>query len=330
MNRTEPWLIVGQGLAGTCLALEFIERGVSFRIVDTGHGGSTRVAAGLINPITGKNFEPSWLIEDFHPQAIAFFEALGSKLGEKLWNPLPIIRLASSQKEWSKISSKLDLPQSRRWLHPEQLPTPIGFHGSVILKGSGWVDTSRFLALTRKYFDQLGILETRRHKHKSQELRTIFCEGALGLVENQLGNHRCAKGEILTVRANWPETHIRIGAGGWLIPIGRNLFRAGSTYEWNHLDEKPTNTGTERISGIVQKLGGTLFEIIDHVAGIRPILRRSQPLIGKTQSGNWVFNGLGSKGTLYAPRMAEMLADWISDGKKPNVDFILNSDNPES
>ena len=74
-------------------------------------GSSTRVAAGLINPLTGKNFQPSWLIEDFHPHAVKFFERLGERFGVKLWHPLPVMRLAETEKEWLKISSKLDLPE---------------------------------------------------------------------------------------------------------------------------------------------------------------------------------------------------------------------------
>ena len=101
------------------------------------------------------------------------------------------------------------------------------------------------------------------------------------------------------------------------------LFRVGSTYEWDKLDESPTPAGLERVREIASKLGGADFEVIAHVAGIRPILRCSQPLIGRDGDGNWVFNGLGSKGTLYAPGIAAMLAGWMLDGVPPHTDFIL-------
>ena len=48
-------LIVGQGLAGTLLAFELERAGVSFAIADAGHeGAASSVAAGVINPITGR------------------------------------------------------------------------------------------------------------------------------------------------------------------------------------------------------------------------------------------------------------------------------------
>ena len=70
-NSEKRWTIAGQGLAGTCLAWALWKRGEDFLLMDRGAGGSSRVAAGMVNPITGKNFEPSWRIADFLPDAVA-------------------------------------------------------------------------------------------------------------------------------------------------------------------------------------------------------------------------------------------------------------------
>ncbi len=324
--HSRPWLIVGQGLAGSCLAWEFFQRGIPFEIVDNGRGGSSRVAAGMVNPITGKNFHPSWRIGEFHPQALAFYTALEEKLHTKFWHPIPILRLATSDKEWRKIQGKLDSPEVTPWLQSTDFQPPSGFAGAVELKGGGRLDTPAFMEATRNFFTNYGNHSISEYEVSIPHPNRILCEGALGLMEDQLGKHRCAKGEILTVRADWPETHIRVGAGGWMVPIGRGHFRIGSTYEWDELDEKPTDAGRDRISEIAEKLGGQEFQITDHVAGIRPILRRSEPLIGKNSSGDWIFNALGSKGSLYAPEMARMLADWIEKDIRPVEDFIFKQD----
>lgn len=324
MNTTHPCLIVGQGLAGSCLAWEFYRREIPFQFIDIGSGGSSRVAAGMINPITGKNFEPSWRIGEFHPQAVRFYTELETKLGTRFWYPLPILRLASSEKEWRKIKGKLDSPDVAPWLRSVDVNPPPGFTGAVEVNGGGRLDTLEFMDATREFFSNYGNYSKSHHDTTRPHPYRILCEGALGLMDGQLGHHRCAKGEILTVRANWPETHIRIGAGGWLVPIGDGHFRIGSTYEWNDLDEKPTDAGSERIIGIADTLGSKNFEITAHVAGIRPILRRSQPLIGMNQSGDWIFNALGSKGSLYAPEIARMLADWIEKGIRPDEEFIYS------
>lgn len=322
----QPWLIVGQGLAGSCLAWEFFHRGIPFEVVDNGSGGSSRVAAGMVNPITGKNFQPSWRIGEFHPQAIDFYTALEAKLAIRFWHPLPVLRLATSEKEWRKIAGKLDSPEVSRWLQSTDVRTPVGFAGAVELKGGGRLDTLAFMEATRDFLSNYGIHRISRHDTSLPHPKRILCEGASGLMDGQLGQHRCAKGEILTVRADWPETHIRIGAGGWLVPTGGGLFRIGSTYEWDELDEIPTDAGRDRIIEIAEKLGGRDFEITGHVAGIRPILRRSEPLIGKNTAGDWIFNALGSKGSLYAPGIARMLADWIDKDIRPDEDFIFKQE----
>ncbi len=325
MNEARhPWLIVGQGLAGSCLAWEFFRRGIHFEMVDHGSSGSSRVAAGMINPITGKNFEPSWRIGEFHPNAIRFYTELEAKLAIRIWHPVGIFRLATSEKEWGKIQTKINAPEVSPWLHSADVTPPPGFVGAVELSGGGWLDTLAFMSATREFFTNYGNYSRSHHDTSRPHPNRILCEGALGLLDGQLGTHRCAKGEILTVRAGWPQTHIRIGAGGWLVPIGDGLFRIGSTYEWDVLDEMPTAAGREKIIEIAKKLGGKDFEIIAHVAGIRPILRRSQPLIVKNDRGDWIFNALGSKGSLYAPRMATMLADWIEKEIRPDHDFIYS------
>jgi len=313
----EPaWTILGQGLAGTCLAWELWKRGEDFGIVDPGIGGSSRIAAGMINPITGKNFEPSWRIRDFLPEALEFYSRVEAELGSRFWYPSPVLRLAGTEKEWRKIVSKLDDPRVSPWVDTIVDP-PVGWIGALGLKGGGRLDVPAFIEASRTFF--MGNV---RHRG-SVTGEVIHCEGAAGLLTGSYGPHRCAKGEILTLRApSWDGSSIRIGAGGWLVPLGDGVFKAGSTYEWNELDERPTDKGRLRVEDIATLLGGDDdFEVTEHRAGIRPILRRSQPLIGPLAGGGWMFNGLGSKGALYAPGMAARLADWMIEGREPGPEL---------
>lgn len=321
---SQPWRIVGQGLAGTCLAWHFLERGAEIAILSDGRVGSSRVAAGLINPVTGKNFTPSWRIACFLPEAQAFYQKLESRLGVRFWHPLPVLRLARDPKEWRRIEERMSRPETAGWIAGTVNP-PNGWHAAVELRGGARLDTRAFLDASKSHFEKLGAHQQAFIEFQSHE-QTIFCEGAAGLMGNQLGPHRCAKGEILTISApEWPQTHIRIGAGGWLVPIGDGCFKTGSTYEWDLLDNQPTNAGRERVTEVARNLGGgDDFAIIAHEAGVRPILRRSQPLIGRHPNGAWVLNGLGSKGSLYAPGCARRLAAACLDGApiEADLDFL--------
>ncbi len=316
------WTIVGQGLAGTCLAWALWEHGEEFTLIDRGAGGSSRVAAGMVNPITGRNFEPSWRIAEFLPDALDFYARVERRIGHKLWHPFPVWRLAGSNKEWRKIVAKLDAPDVAPWVVGQVSP-PEGWAGAVELRGGGRLDTRAFLDGSREFFQSLGCYQLGEVAPDEILPHVIRCEGAAGLMAGHYGPQRCAKGEILTIcAAGWDEARIRIGAGGWLVPQGGGVFKVGSTYEWNQLDEVPTEKARARVEEIAGKLGGGVFEVIGHEAGVRPILRRSQPLIGPL-GGGWMFNALGSKGSLYAPGMAARLARWLVDGlePEPEVDF---------
>jgi glycine/D-amino acid oxidase-like deaminating enzyme len=308
-----PWTIVGQGLAGTCLAWEFLNRGVDFRIVDRGHGGSSRVAAGLINPVTGKNFEPTPHIAGFLPEAIAFYKNFAARFNLTVWHDAPILRLAADEREWNKMLEKRERPDVACWLADNgAIHQTAGWLGALKLTGGGRIDTRVFLDTSREVFQSHGIYQNVEYKHDDVGPR-IWCDGATGLIAGRHGPHRSAKGEILTLHApTWDQTHIRIGAGGWLIPLGNQHFKAGSTYEWDQLDEIPTAEGLDKVSSIARRLGGDAdFQVTAHEAGIRPILRRSEAVIGPIGESEWMFNGLGSKGSLFAPGMARRLAEMI-------------------
>ena len=309
---SKPWTIVGQGLAGTCLAWELWDHGITFRILDREKGGSSRVAAGLINPVTGKNFEPTPGIAALLPEATTFYQKLESRLQTRLWHPLPILRLAQDDKEWRKMLAKCQRPDIACWLADAQPLEATGWLGALELRGGGRLDTRAFLDTSRGFFLRHGIYE---HKEvpPGAHGNLIWCDGAAGLITGRHGPHRCAKGEILTILApHWNQTHIRIGAGGWLVPLGDGSFKAGATYQWDPLDECPTAAGREKVSTIAHRLGGDgNFEITAHQAGIRPILRRSEPAIGQLDDGSWFINGLGSKGSLTAPTIARLLAEQL-------------------
>ncbi|MDP1589651.1 MAG: FAD-dependent oxidoreductase, partial [Prosthecobacter sp.] len=74
-------LIIGQGLAGTALAWRLWERGVPFLIVDRDEAVTcSKVAAGLITPITGMRLTVSWRYEVFYREALRFYRACGKRL----------------------------------------------------------------------------------------------------------------------------------------------------------------------------------------------------------------------------------------------------------
>ena len=55
------------------------------------------------------------------------------------------------------------------------------------------------------------------------------------------------------------------------------------------------------------------FEVIEHVAGIRPTVKDRRPLVGRhpEYSNIYVLNGLGTRGVMIAPYVAQELYNYI-------------------
>ncbi len=306
--------IIGGGLAGSCLAWQLRWRGAAVVLEDDHRdGAASRVAAGLVNPVTGKNYQPSWRIGGFLPEAVAFYRKVEEATASRLWHPLPVVRLVS-ECEWDKVAGKLERPEVAAWV--EQVDEAVaGWRAAVVLKGGGRLDTRRFCEVTGEAFGRMD--------GPGDSRDVVRCGGAFDLLDGRLGEHRCAKGEILTLAIpGQDESRILVGGGGWLVPIGGGRFKAGATYQWDQLDGRPTPAGRARVEEILQSLGVGDFTLLAHEAGIRPIIRRSQPLIGRI-GDDWIFNGLGSKGSLYAPGAARRMAEAIVDGREIEAELDL-------
>jgi glycine/D-amino acid oxidase-like deaminating enzyme len=311
----KPIAIVGIGLAGACTAWHLWRRGAKFRIIDSGRRGSSHVAAGLVHPVTGKNCT---VAEDFamhRDEAQKFYHECESVVKQQVWFPLEVLRLLSLS-EQKKLLPKFQTGPAAEWVNrifvEERWPDDV----AISLKGGARLDVSAFLQTSRAFFSALGLLEEREFLKPSGGEVTIMCEGAQGLMSGSpiAWQHRCAKGEILTVHApSWQQSRMITGRG-WLVSIGNDCYKVGATYEWNELDDQPTAVGLIYLESIARNLGGDDYTIRAHDAGIRPILRKSQPVAGKISPDVYVLNGLGSKGSLSAPWASRCLVEHLLEG----------------
>ncbi|RYD33523.1 MAG: hypothetical protein EOP86_13170, partial [Verrucomicrobiaceae bacterium] len=78
----DPILILGQGLAGTLLAWHLHWLGQRVLILDREEADtSSKVAAGIVTPITGKRVAVSPGVEEFLPEAMACYQRTAAALG---------------------------------------------------------------------------------------------------------------------------------------------------------------------------------------------------------------------------------------------------------
>ncbi|HRG08088.1 MAG TPA: FAD-binding protein, partial [Cyclobacteriaceae bacterium] len=80
------YLIVGQGLAGSCLAWQLLQRGKRVQVLDVpGNNRSSMIAAGLFNPITGKLMSRTWLAETLFQSLFDFYPQVEQNLNQKFF-----------------------------------------------------------------------------------------------------------------------------------------------------------------------------------------------------------------------------------------------------
>ena len=321
--------IVGQGICGSLLSWSLLQRGVSVEVYDPSiEHSATNAASGIINPITGKRFVKSWMIDELIPVAERTYKTLGQKLSENLYDPLPIYKLPQSVKEqndWSARTGDQDYTRylgntELQTLDPAKVKNPFG---AFIINGGGRVDTPLFLQSYRRFLQQNDLLIEESYSQEaalSAKTKVIFCDGfrSAGTGLFAALPWQIVKGEYLLVRIKdfYPD---RIISGDATISPTQepDTYYAGATYQWHYETEAPTLQYKNEIIESLDKTLETAYEVLHHGAGIRPSAKYRRPFIGfhPVHEHIGIFNGMGTKGMSLAPYFAEQFAEHIVNGK---------------
>lgn len=330
MARAVEFLIVGQGLAGTALAWELLWRGGEVLVVDPGDPiTSSRIAAGLVTPITGQRLALSWRVDAMLEAARAFYDRVAMEVRARHFHPRIVRRIFRSSHEAAVWAQRQAEPERQPHIARAWVPDagPFGgceFHGAHL-------DCAGYLVASRDFFRQHGcLLETRLEAREAAEwpaAHVVFCQGFDAARHPPFDwiRWRAAKGEILTVRTSGLDPGRILSAGQWVVPVaapgaaagpGHQFARTGSTYDWDVLDTHPTDAARRQLEAGFASLHPAPFEVIGHHAAVRPIIRESRAVIGRHPAREKlaIFNGLGSKGSLHAPFFARQLAAHLTEG----------------
>lgn len=329
-------LIVGQGLAGTALAWDLRRRGISFLIVDPAvTTGCSRAAAGILTPLAGQRLAPSWRLDEALPLARQTYDEVAQVTGQQHFTALPVLRWLLNPLEKERWGVRRQDPA----VTPYLLEDPAGAeswmqvppYGAVLLGGGGYLDTVAYLEASQAIFLkeaawQQGVVDPRdlhweqsRVRWREVEARfVLFAQGWKG-ASNPLFDwvpFNSAKGEILDLESQSIGDRSILSAGKWVLPLGHGRFRAGSTYTHGLLDELPSEEGKTEILDHLSSMVRDKPTVVNHRAGIRPVIRGQQAVIGRHPGRPQVafFNGLRSKGVLLAPLLAKLLVDHLWEG----------------
>ena len=86
------FLIVGQGISGTFLSYYLKKENKSFLVIDNNNPNTaSRIAAGIINPVTGRRIVKTWMIDELIPFVKNAYSEFGNDLGITLISDKKII-----------------------------------------------------------------------------------------------------------------------------------------------------------------------------------------------------------------------------------------------
>lgn len=327
-------LIAGQGLAGTAVAWQLWQRGVPFLIVDPDlEQTCSKVAAGLITPITGMRLNPSWHATELLPEAKGYYQALESRLNTRFYHLLPHTRLFHEQREIDLWQKKRQNPEIARFVEREHdLVDGSVFHsekGGFRQVHSGWLDTATYLEASRAFFARHGCWRKGEITESDVQVKTetedviwqeerfshlVLCRGWQQEDSrwfNWLPFHS-ARGIISQVQADLTCSEI-VNRKAWLLPHGNGIFRAGSTYEFDF--NRPAEASLEDLHHKLACLLQIPFHLTQVKAGIRPIVKRLPAVIGRHPAHPQlvILNGLGSKGAMKSPALSRQLVSHLID-----------------
>ena len=336
------FVVVGQGLAGTLLALELERRGRRVLIADDGwRTAASRVAAGVLNPVTGMRIVKTLGADDLLPAAKRVYSALGERFGETFFREVPFYRFYSSEHEREIKAKRAADPEYAGWIS-EDVPAGTLCGGALadrlggfFVHRAGWLDIPKLLDCARAEWRSRGVLLEENFDYGDVEISRagtrwrgrdvrggiIFCEG-FRVRENPWFSHlkwQPAKGEFVELELAGTENfQSQILKGNVVaIPLGGARWRVGTNYDRETLDTVPTPEVAERLrrafSAMFVKLPSAEAapQLVAHRAGVRPAVQGALPKVGAHEKFPklFLFNGFGSKGVTWIPLYAERFAE---------------------
>jgi glycine oxidase len=339
--RSVEVVVIGQGVAGTTLGWSLYRRQCSAVIVEKNFtNSSSHIAAGLATPITGRRLVPCWEWSTAKAHADRGYGLAESLTASKFWHAQTALRLFASADEQAQFNRRegtaaaLVMPYGER----EQGEDGHRFDnawGGFQMPGAARLETAKYLEASRDFFEKQGwycraAIDSRRDIEVDDDGFTLPALGLrcrwLILAEGyQPTPHPWfpalplapCQGDILTLRIPQLRERRTLHRGLWLTPwspdegAGSDTYLAGSTYRWGRCDGV---VQAEQRAELLERLRTFLrvpLELLDHRTAVRPTSFDQKPLLGPSPRHPrlWICNGLGSKGALYAPWMAEWLLD---------------------
>jgi glycine/D-amino acid oxidase-like deaminating enzyme len=327
---TLDFLIIGQGLAGSLLAWELINRGCKVLVIDSGKENASMCAAGLINPITGMRFVKSTQVDVLLPFAKRYYQQLSEFFQQTFYFEKNMLRLFNNEKELLYAQKRRQDSHYQPYLgdiiQTSAFNAPFGL---IEQTQTAYVLTQALLSALKQFLIAQQSYQQRQVDYNDIIIgenltcagiatkQLIFCEGYY-LRDNPWFSAlplQPVKGEILTLQNLKPLPDKILNDGHWLIPLDAHLFRIGATFDPVQLDTLCTVAAKNQLLSALHSLlpDTRTAKVLTQQANIRPCTLDKQPFIGRHPHypNLAVFNGFGAKGCLQIPYYSQQFANYL-------------------
>lgn len=336
-------LIVGAGLAGITLAHELEEAGIEFSLIDPGYNVSSTIAGGIINPLVFRRMTLSWRAEEMIDFADRFYAKIEKLLNQQYYHAVPIRRFFASEQEAGYWQKKQSLPVYNSFMLQQQesdlhFQSALNQFGTGVVSKTGYIEAARFIADNQHFFESNGRLEKHAINYNDIDPESatyqgitydyiVFCEGK-DVVKNPWFRHlpiQPTKGEVLTIESDALSQHESLNRKCFMMPIGGNAFRVGSTYVWETDNTTITPEGRALIEENLASIIDQPYTVTHQVAGVRPTVPDRRPIFGKHPMFPKlvIANGLGTKGYMIAPLLMHELTLHLSKNSELHTEVLL-------
>ena len=332
-NMQVDYLIIGQGISGTWLSYYLQKENKSFLVVDNDSASSSsKIAAGIINPVTGRRHVTVWMAEEILPFAWKAYHEIAAHLNIVAISPKNIIDFFPSpqmrQSFFQRVEEKgeyvFDYPDQHHFRNyfnydfgcGEIKPVYTAYLETLLPAWRNQLKEKQLLVEEEFSTHELIIgADTIQYKYITAK-KIIFCDGNSGAANLYFKQLPFApnKGELLI--AEIPDLlpdHI-YKKGTMLVPLATHgLWWVGSNYAWEFDDPDPTKEFREQTEWLLKNWLKVPFKIVQHLAGIRPATLERRPFVGlhPLHPNIGILNGMGTKGCSLAPYFAKQLVDHL-------------------
>lgn len=322
------YIIVGQGLCGSLLSYYLSKKQCSFVVIDKDEKiTSSKIASGVINPITGRRFVKTWRIDEFLPFAVKAYKEIETELNCQLIKSCDILNFHTTQQMKLAFEERVNEEKKYLQIPDKEYSIYFNYNYNIGAINDCWlIDINLFLTnwkekLTREnklicenFEEQNLILEKHYVKYKSiTAKKLIYCSGIEAEKSSWFKKLPFAanKGEVIVAEiADLPATNIYKNQFS-IVPWQNNLFWIGSTYEWKFETQNPTNLFRAKVEQFLKSFVKTEYKIVDHLAAVRPATLERRPFIGwhPQEPKIGIFDGMGTKGCSLSPYFAHQLVE---------------------